>query len=322
MRIIDEDEIRVVLRLLGAKGIGSRTLGRILDDCLGRGVSLAEFGKPSGNELATRFRLPADSAHSFDSGADAASRLWEELAEHAVHVLVRGCPGYPEHLRAARDQSAPPVLFAIGNLDLFQQPAVGFCGSRKASERGRGIASECARFFAAKGVNVVSGYANGVDLAAHRAALDAGGTTTLVLAEGILHFRVKADIKSFVSDANMLAVSEFPPRLPWTGRSAMARNHTICGLSNAMILVESGAEGGTFECGKVALEQRCPLFVVEYAQPPASAEGNAFFLQRGAHALRRSSSGSANLEALMAVASSRAAEDNGNQQNKLLVEDQ
>jgi predicted Rossmann fold nucleotide-binding protein DprA/Smf involved in DNA uptake len=162
---------------------------------------------------------------------------------------------------------------------------------------------------------VVSGYAHGVDLSAHRAALEAGGTTTLVLAEGILHFRIKTDIKGLTSETNLLVVSEFLPRLPWSGRHAMARNHTICGLSNAMILVESGAEGGTFECGKAALEQKRPLFVVEYAQPPQSAEGNAFFLERGASALRRSRAGPANLEAVMAAA---AASVNGSdRQNQL-----
>jgi predicted Rossmann fold nucleotide-binding protein DprA/Smf involved in DNA uptake len=144
-------------------------------------------------------------------------------------------------------------------------------------------------------LNVVSGYAQGVDLAAHRGALSAGGSTTLVLAEGILHFRLKRDIKSIASDSNFVAMLEFPPTLPWSGRNAMVRNHTICGLSNAMILVESGAEGGTFECGKAALDQHCPLFVVDYEKRPDSAAGNAFFLQRGAIPLRRTRAHRANL---------------------------
>jgi predicted Rossmann fold nucleotide-binding protein DprA/Smf involved in DNA uptake len=235
-------------------------------------------------------------------------------------VLIRGWPGYPRQLVVSRGANAPPVLFAIGNVQVLERPGVGFCGSRKASLRGLEIAGECARHLALSGFNVVSGYAHGVDLAAHQAALEAGGTTTLVLAEGILHFRIKASLKRLAAEANFLAISELPPRLPWSGRQAMARNHTICGLSTAMILVESGAEGGTFECGKAALEQCCPLFVIDYAQPPDSAEGNAYFLARGAQALRRSRAGEANLEPVIAAASGRSACNGGREQAQLPFE--
>jgi predicted Rossmann fold nucleotide-binding protein DprA/Smf involved in DNA uptake len=139
-------------------------------------------------------------------------------------------------------------------------------------------------------------------LVAHRSALEANGATTLVLAEGILNFRLKSEIKSLVTSQNLIVLSEFSPRLPWSGRNAMTRNRTICGLAEAMVLVESGAEGGTFECGKTALELRRALFVVEYAEPPVSAAGNAYFLTRGGRPLRRNRAGQPNLDDIIKAA--------------------
>jgi predicted Rossmann fold nucleotide-binding protein DprA/Smf involved in DNA uptake len=157
------------------------------------------------------------------------------------------------------------------------------------------VAADSASLLGARGVNVVSGYAAGVDLAAHRAALEAGGVTTVVLAEGIVHFRAKREIKGLLGDDNYVVVSEYSPRLPWNARQAMQRNNTIIGLSDALIVIESGATGGTRACGEAAMQLGRPLFVADYAVPANSAEGNKVFLDRGATALRGDRQGRPNL---------------------------
>jgi DNA processing protein len=129
----------------------------------------------------------------------------------------------------------------------------------------------------------------------------------LVLAEGILQFRLKEQIRDVAGEGNtprLLVVSEFPPGLPWRAHNAMARNRTICGLSHALIVIESGLEGGTFEAGKTALEIGEPLFCVDYAEPSPSAAGNPYFLERGAMSLKRSRTGQPNLAKLISVARS------------------
>ncbi len=79
----------------------------------------------------------------------------------------------------------------------------------------------------------------------------------------------------------------------------MQRNWTIWGLSGALVVIEARKSGGTFEAGKLALRLKLPLFVVEYAEPEASATGNLYFLKHGAHALRRNiETGRADLRAL------------------------
>jgi len=66
----------------------------------------------------------------------------------------------------------------------------------------------------------------------------------------------------------------------WSTANAMTRNHTICGLSDALVVVQAGISGGTFESGKFALRVRAPLFVADYAQPDVNAPGNPYFIHR------------------------------------------
>ena len=99
---------------------------------------------------------------------------------------------------------------------------------------------------------------------------------------------------------NLVVVSSFPPRLPWSVGNAMARNHLICGLSGALIVIEAGDTGGTLAAGRAALAHGVPLFVVDFA-PPA-APGNALLLAAGGVPLRRRPSGEPNLDAVLAAA--------------------
>src|SRR5579871_2845764 len=158
-------------------------------------------------------------------------RHWDELLKHNVRVLSIIDPEYPESLRRTLGESAPVLLLCSGNLELLKLVSVGFCGSREASEKGIATARDSAALLANDNINIVSGFAAGVDMNAHRAALAAGGTTTIVLAEGILRFRVKKDIRDVWDDHRTLVVSEFGANLPWSVSHAMQRNKTICGLS-------------------------------------------------------------------------------------------
>src|ERR1019366_9236521 len=174
--------------------------------------------------------------------------------------------------------------------ELLKHVSVGFCGSREASEKGMATARDCAMLLSNDNVNIVSGFAAGVDMNAHRAALAAGGTTTIVLAEGILRFRVKKEIRDVWDDSRTLVVSEFGPNLPWSVSHAMQRNKTICGLSRAMILIEARSTGGSIQAGRDCLRLGLPLFAAVYEGSPESATGNQELLQRGAKRLMKSRS--------------------------------
>lgn len=285
-------EASPILNLLLAKGVGTKTLSDVLSKLVVLGVSPDDVGI---TVLADILQLRDEMTTNLLAVQAQAESLAEELEQQGIRILIRGFGEYPKKLLSILGKNAPPVLFAKGNVALLDSKGVGFCGSRHASEKGIHVARESARLLGDRSVNVVSGYAKGVDLAAHCASLEGGGTTTIVLAEGILHFRPKREIKSLLNPENHVVVSEYTPRLPWAARQAMQRNQTIIGLSDAMIVIESGTTGGTFACAESALRLKHPLFVVEYAVPAESAGGNQQFLEQGAQALRGDRHGRPNL---------------------------
>ena len=98
---------------------------------------------------------------------------------------------YPERVRSAMK---PPVLYAVGNLDLLELDGFGICGSRDASGVALEWAFDFGRQVAEGGGTLVSGYARGIDRQAHKGALEAGGSTIAVLPEGIDGFRVVKEL--------------------------------------------------------------------------------------------------------------------------------
>jgi DNA processing protein len=226
-------------------------------------------------------------ASYFESLAPPAQTDAEELADKlerdGVSVLVSSDEDYPERLLDL--SQPPPFLFWWGNLTLVERRGIGMCGSRNASERGLRYARTFGRAAVERGLQVVSGYARGVDMETHLGALEAGGATVIVLAEGITHFRKKrAFADTRFDETNVLAISQFSPTQPWAASAAMTRNAVIAGLSRAMLVVEAGEKGGTLNAGLQAIDMGRPVFAIAYADDPPP--GNQVLFERGALPLR------------------------------------
>lgn len=281
-------ETYYILRLLNVSGLGNIRVKKILDHCHQKGISIKDFIEDIiRGDRKTHLLTPSQ----IDSLGDGNVRLedqWARLKEQNIEVLAVGDVNYPNRMISALNNKAPLLIFAKGDIGLLTKPCLGFCGSRKASEKGLKTAWDCADQMARKGVNIISGYASGVDMTAHKAALQAVGTTTLVLAEGILNFRIKKDLKDIFDESRVLILSEFLPGIPWSVRNAMQRNSTICSLSQAMILIEAGKKGGSISAGRTSLKMGRPLFAPVYEGMPKSASGNRILLSQGAHGLKKS----------------------------------
>ncbi len=217
----------------------------------------------------------------------------------STKFISLGEKGYPESVLGILGPRAPKHIHFSGNADLFQQPGVGFCGSRKASEKGLLVARDSSKQLALAGITVVSGYAAGVDMVSHYTALENGGSTIIVLAEGITHFRVKKEISAVWDWNRVLVISQFPLDAGWKAYRAMERNFLIIALSRAMIVIEAGEKGGTLSAGYSSLKANIPLFVAEYADNN-QALGNVELLKSGGIALKKSSvHNAANLDAVL-----------------------
>jgi DNA processing protein len=273
-----------ILRLLAVRGVGAARARKVIERARHASISLADL-MDSPAALAPLLS-PAQIAALSDT-REAIARMVAELYPVGAEIVGICDEDYPEKLRQQLGEAAPLFLIYRGKREILDQIAVGFCGSRKASEKGLGVARDCAEQCVRSGLAIVSGYAAGVDLCTHRTALEQGGTTIIVLPEGIAHLRIKRELKDVWDWSRVCVVSEFGPRTKWSAGNAMQRNHTICGLSDAMLLIEARSTGGSIAAGKVCLRHDIPLFAPEYEGMPEWAVGNRQLLAQGARPLRK-----------------------------------
>jgi DNA processing protein len=311
--------IKQILQFIQARGSGEATLRRLLFYAIANGEDAAHELCSSASLISEKIGIKSEVAQNIVEAKKSASKATEELYNMGVILIWQGSHLYPERLSKILQSDAPPVLFTLGNQSLLNKKGVGFCGSRKASKKGISITERCSRQLTMDKISVVSGYAHGVDMAAHKAALKNGGTTIFVIVDGILRFNKKREIADLLSDKNYLVVSQFPPNLTWKSRNAMKRNSTIIGLSDAMILVESGLTGGTFAAGEETLKRSRPLFVVDYADPGPSAEANPFFIKKGGMPIRGNKKGLPTLDKVKEVVAEQSWRNLSPKQKNLFI---
>ncbi len=184
---------------------------------------------------------------------------WADKNDFSILTVVDG--DYPESLRSIYDP--PPFLFVSGKILPEDSQAVAIVGSRSASDYGRSTATKLAGELGRAGVTVVSGMAIGIDTAAHRGALTAGGRTIAVLGSGIDMIYPRENKKLFSSiSENGAVVSEFFPATGPHPGNFPRRNRVISGLSQAVVVVEAGQKSGALLTADLALTQEKHLFAI------------------------------------------------------------
>jgi DNA processing protein len=262
-------------------GMGPVTFRRLLDRFGSAAEAVVKADRGALAEVRGMRRELADALLACRTRLDGAERMVEALQKKGVHLLRMTDPAYPAALRDLADP--PPLLYVVGEVGAQDRRAVSMVGTTKPSERGRPIAEEFGRRFAAAGVTVVSGYAHGIDAASHRGAFNGGGRSILCVPYGIRHFRSRPDFPALAEIAQRGAVvSECPPDLEWSAAAALARDRVIAALGRAVFVVETRPRGGTLHTVRAAEKLGRPLFVLKYRTPPEPARGNSILIARGA----------------------------------------
>lgn len=178
---------------------------------------------------------------------------------------------YPDRLREIANP--PAVLFVDGNLpDIDNIATIAIVGTRKASEYSIKVTNILSRGITECGALVVSGGALGVDSAAHKGALMAGGKTIAVLGCGFgTNYLASNKMLRDTIRANGALVTEFPPFTPAGKRTFPLRNRIISGLCVGVVIVEAGVKSGSLITAHYAQEQNRDIFAV-----PASVLSTAF----------------------------------------------
>lgn len=214
---------------------------------------------------------------------------YQKLKEQKISLITIDDARYPVSIIEKLKDNAPVVLFCTGYLPLLQNPnSISIVGSRAIDDYTLKITNNIGKLLAENGYNVTSGYAKGVDTAAHFGALKASGTTTMILSYGTNYLSIKSDIKELDWEKNTLFVTQFLPYEKFTGANAMIRNKLVCALSKAVIVICSGPEkdatgkqSGTFDAGKTAIEMKVPLFVLTSEVLKKELKGNDDLIKLG-----------------------------------------
>jgi len=277
------DPVTYYQALAAIPGLGPKTL-KALVETFGTAAAILEAGA---EELSRIPRVTASVAAAIREAAAtleqwAAQRL--ALEEVGVWLLCWEDEDYPPWLRAIPD--APPLLYGRGTLRVEDRDAVAVIGSREASAQGLELATRLAAGLAERGLTVVSGFARGIDTAAHQGALEAEGRTLAVFGTGIdrIHPRENHELAERIVARGAL-LTEFPPGTAPSVGTLMARDRIISGLSRAVIVVEAGTRSGSMDTATRARQQGRRLYAVDWAGTDVGSDGTAQLLREGALAL-------------------------------------
>lgn len=203
------------------------------------------------------------------------------VARAGVRVIVWGDAEYPPRLQEIA--SAPPILYLRGTVEPGDATGVAIVGARHATAYGEGVAHELAVELSRRGLTIVSGLARGIDAAAHRGALEAGGRTLAVLGSGLdeiyppEHRGLADEVASHGAVLSEFPLGTAPLRLHFP-----RRNRIISGLSLGVIVVEAGVGSGALITAHHALEQGREVFAVPGRVHARYSEGCNRLIKAGA----------------------------------------
>ncbi len=214
-------------------------------------------------------------------GASAFAQVVAQLVRAQVRMLPFGSPAYPARIAALVD--AAPLLGVRGDPALLAIPFVAIVGARAPTRLGLEIAHTLARDLAAHGIGIVSGLAHGIDAAAHRGALDAGGVTVAILGCGPeqVYPRENAALATEIA-ARGVVMSELPTGAPPARHHFPLRNRLISALARAVVVVEARAKSGSLVTARHAAIQGRDVLAVPGSVGAPTSEGPNQLLREGA----------------------------------------
>ena len=279
---LDEKFYWLALKLV--PGVGAKTFLRLLE----------RFGEPENVFRAKRESLTqvkgitkkaVDNIVLKKFEKDPEKEL-EDTSRKGIKIICLKDSEYPKNLAQIHDP--PPVLFVKGDLSVRDVVSVAVVGSRSASYQGLRFTKKLCADLAGYGIVVVSGFARGIDTAAHTGCIEGGGRTLAVLGCGldIDYPRQNRELREKVV-RNGALITEFPLGTEPESKNFPARNRIISGLSLGVIVVEAGKRSGSLITARLALEQNREVFAVPGSVRSYRSLGPNWLIKQGAKLVER-----------------------------------
>jgi DNA processing protein len=207
--------------------------------------------------------LPPATAQTIASGCTFEDAVLQQqrLLDAGAALVPITSPEYPPALREIFDP--PLVLFVRGRIELLQSLMIAIVGTRRPTAYGTAAAERLAGDLAAAGLTIISGMARGIDTAAHRAALAAGGDTAAVFGCGVdvIYPAENRKLAEQIAETGAL-ISEFPMGSPAYPQNFPVRNRIVSGMSAGVVVVEGAQYSGSSITARLALDQNREVFAV------------------------------------------------------------
>lgn len=229
-------------------------------------------------------QIPAASARFIAEGRarKIAEEEWQKVAASGCSIMTCGDEDYPERLREIFDP--PPVLWVRGDRALLARPGIAVVGTRQPSPYGTAMAEMLSRDLAARKLLILSGMARGIDTAAHKGALSAGGRTVAVWGTGVdvIYPKENKKLAEEIVQSGGTILSELPLGTFPAPQNFPLRNRIISGLSVGVLVVEAGEQSGTRVTARCALEQNRDVYAVPGNVTTRNAWGPNTLIKQGA----------------------------------------
>ena len=243
------ESTRTILALSGLPKVGRVKLRAVLQAL--KADSVKPVALP---DVLARFseRLPSVTPSDIDAAEARADDILEQCSKLKVAVHVLGFPSYPSQLERLKEP--PAFLFSIGTFEFGRKPRIAVVGTRKPTEWGLQTAKACAAKIVESHGVVVSGLALGIDAAAQEASVEHDGPTWAILAHGLHTVSPSSnrDLAKRILDKGGALVSEYPPGEKAQRHYFVERDRIQAGLSDAVLVIESGVDGGAMHTVRFA----------------------------------------------------------------------
>jgi len=207
------------------------------------------------------------------------------MATNGIREIARDSDEYPAQLAPA--PWAPEILYAVGRIAPGDALAVAIVGSRRATPYGLDVAERLGAELAVRGITVVSGLARGIDSAAHRGALEAGGRTIAVLGSGVdtIYPPENRALADRISRSGAV-LSQFAPGTRPLRHHFPERNRVIAGLSLGVVVVEATERSGSLITAGFAADLGREVMAVPGRVTSPESDGTHRLIQDGAALVR------------------------------------
>lgn len=202
----------------------------------------------------------------------AAKKELEFIGKHGIDILFFTDSRYPEKLRHIAD--APLILYHKGNTDLNAPRMLGIVGTRQATDFGKEFCDKVVKELKEYNCSIISGLAYGIDIAAHRAAIDNGLPTVAVLAHGLDRIYPEqhaATAKKMIENGGLL--TEYPRGTNPDRENFPSRNRIVAGICDALLVVETDLKGGAMITAEIAFSYNRDVFAVPGSPDASKSKG-------------------------------------------------